>query len=168
MTLNAVKPVEPVREIFFSVQDHDPGRLSVSSHQQSHKRYLCPEVIFKRVADKVDDSFQAFGINISYGLIVTKDECAKEGTFQSIFLFGVILLIPLLVLGSLNGSKLLQIYITNKGRYQITEGKLLTNDRRKYNNQASYQFSYNGNYLQEVMAVSHGGGVNWPSGQYLF
>ena len=54
------------------------------------------------------------------------------------------MLVPLFVLGLRNGIKLLQVYVTKTEKYGVTKGKLLTNDHRKYNNHATYQFSYDG------------------------
>jgi len=72
----------------------------------------------------------------------------KKQLFSPFFLFAVILLIPSLIFGLSNGSKLFQIYVTQSEKYEITKGKLLTNDHRKYNNNATYQFNYRGNILE--------------------
>lgn len=47
-----------------------------------------------------------------------------------------------------NGNKLVNIYITHPERYAITNAKLLTNNHRKYNNHATYRFSYQGKTLE--------------------
>lgn len=73
-----------------------------------------------------------------------KYERATKATFKPIFLFAGVVLIPLLVLGINNGSKIIKIYFTNPNGYVITKAKLLTNYHRKYNDRATYQFNYQG------------------------
>ena len=68
--------------------------------------------------------------------------------FSPFFLFAVILLLPLLLAGLENASQLLQIYITQPEKYQITQGRLLSNHHRKYNNMATYRFTYNGGTVE--------------------
>ncbi|PJJ79262.1 hypothetical protein [Mucilaginibacter auburnensis] len=78
--------------------------------------------------------------------------------FSPFFLFAAILMIPLLILGMGNGSKLLRIYVTHPEKYEITKGILLSNDHRKYHNNATYQFSYQGNTLE-----GSDGSILWES-----
>lgn len=57
-------------------------------------------------------------------------------------------MIPLFILGLNNGIKLVRIYVTHPEEYEITKGKLLTNDHGKYHNNATYHFNYKGNKIE--------------------